>query len=63
MVLLKLLPPDIRPVPIVPALALSLPIALVLTMIKGRRLLLPGRLVERRQRIEPVAQAAADAGP
>lgn len=32
--------PDIRPIPIVPAL--SLPIALVLTMIEGRRLLLPG---------------------
>lgn len=34
--------PDIRPVAVVSALALSLPIALVLTMIEGRRLLLPG---------------------
>jgi hypothetical protein len=34
--------PNIRPVAVVPALALSLPIALVLPMIEGRRLLLPG---------------------
>jgi hypothetical protein len=35
--------------------ALALPIALVLLMIEGRRLLLPGCLVECRQRVEPVA--------
>ena len=33
---------DIRPVAVMPALALSLLIALVLAMIEGRRLLLPG---------------------
>jgi len=34
--------PDIRPVAVMPTPVLSLPIALVLTMIEGRRLLLPG---------------------
>ena len=34
--------PNIRPIAVVLALALSLPIVLVLTMIEGRRLLLPG---------------------
>jgi hypothetical protein len=34
--------PNIRPVAVMPALALPLPIALVLAMIEGRRLLLPG---------------------
>lgn len=34
--------PDIRPVTVMPALALPLPITLVLAMIEGRRLLLPG---------------------
>jgi hypothetical protein len=46
---------NIRPIAVMPALAWSLPIAFVLTMIEGRRLLLPGRLVKRRQCFEPVA--------
>ena len=46
---------NIRPIPVMPSLALPLPIALVRAMIEGRRLLLPGRLVGCRQGIKPVA--------
>src|SRR3546814_20677478 len=52
---------DIRPVAVM--LALSLLIALVLTMIERRRLLLPGCVIERRQCIEPIAGAGLQPRP
>src|SRR3546814_19989912 len=52
---------DIRPVAVM--LALSLLIALVLTMIERRRLLLPGGVIERRQCLEPIAGAGLHPRP
>src|SRR3546814_11678689 len=52
---------DIRPVAVI--LALSLLIALVLTMIERRRLLLPGCVIARRQCIEPIAGAGLQPRP
>src|SRR3546814_14593575 len=52
---------DIRPVAVM--LALSLLIALVLTMIERRRLLLPGGVIERRHCIEPLAGSGLQPRP